>query len=154
MHKAKNQQETANFSEQYKYPRWQRKRLEILNRDGFTCRCCGDAKTQLHVHHTYYSKGVSVWDHSDFQLITLCEECHATYHQIKQSIISNLGCLLFRNSVEKQSGVRCNDLLLILLLAVDHPEDKQLVKFIKYLRKQDADLRNQYMEMRYGKKVH
>jgi len=33
-------------------PRWQKKRLEILERDGFECNSCGDSSTELHVHHT------------------------------------------------------------------------------------------------------
>ena len=37
-------------------PRWQKKRLEILNRDEFKCRSCGDDKSTLHVHHGYYSE--------------------------------------------------------------------------------------------------
>lgn len=56
-------------------PRWQRKRLGILNRDEFTCQCCGATKKTLHVHHKRYSEG-DPWEIPDYCLVTLCEHCH------------------------------------------------------------------------------
>jgi hypothetical protein len=60
----------------YTDPRWQRVRLRILERDGFACKACGDAKNTLHVHHRVYEKKKKIWDALDENLITLCEECH------------------------------------------------------------------------------
>lgn len=57
-------------------PRWQKKRLDILNRDEFTCQGCGDDKKTLHVHHRIYSPGKDPWDISDRYLVTLCCDCH------------------------------------------------------------------------------
>jgi hypothetical protein len=57
-------------------PRWQKKRLEILNRDEFACRACGNDESTLHVHHCYYSKGKRPWDYADSSLVTLCVVCH------------------------------------------------------------------------------
>lgn len=57
-------------------PRWQRKRLEVMQRDDFTCQCC-DKKTQtLNVHHMYYERGLSPWEYPNESLQTLCEDCH------------------------------------------------------------------------------
>ena len=42
------------FSEQYKHPLWQKKRLEILEFSEFTCDNCGDTESQLHIHHRAY----------------------------------------------------------------------------------------------------
>jgi hypothetical protein len=58
--------------------RWQRKRLEILERAGFECESCGDASNekQLHIHHTYYEKGVEPWEYPDESLKCVCKECH------------------------------------------------------------------------------
>lgn len=39
------------YSEKLKNPRWQKKRLEIFERDGWKCRACQDEKSTLHVHH-------------------------------------------------------------------------------------------------------
>lgn len=65
------------YAEKLKDPRWQRKRLEILNRDGWKCRRCGEKTKTLHVHHVAYLRGKSPWEHPDTGLLTLCEGCHA-----------------------------------------------------------------------------
>lgn len=64
------------YSEKLKDPRWQKKRLEILDRDKFTCRSCHDTTKTLHVHHLDYEKGLDPWDYPNRYLITLCEQCH------------------------------------------------------------------------------
>lgn len=64
------------YSEKLKDPRWQKKRLEILNRDRWTCRGCGDKENTLHVHHIFYLPRTEPWDVPDGFLITLCEACH------------------------------------------------------------------------------
>lgn len=63
-----------NYSEKLKDPRWQKKRLKILERDDFMCKFCGDTKSTLNVHHISYFK--NPWDVEDKFLITLCESCH------------------------------------------------------------------------------
>lgn len=64
------------YSEKLKDPRWQKKRLEILERDNFTCTECGDKESPLHVHHKIYIFGNEPWDYKDENFITLCELCH------------------------------------------------------------------------------
>lgn len=64
------------YAEKLKDPRWQKKRLEILNRDEFTCQKCYDTESTLHVHHRYYEKGKEPWEANESALITLCESCH------------------------------------------------------------------------------
>lgn len=64
------------YSEKLKDPRWQKKRLEILNRDNFTCQSCGDTTKTLHVHHIHYYAGMLPWEYAPEILITLCEDCH------------------------------------------------------------------------------
>jgi len=66
-------------------PRWQRKRLDILKRDDFTCTLCTDSRTTLHVHHKAY-KG-NPWDIPDDQLRTLCHHCHEITHHLKNHTI-------------------------------------------------------------------
>lgn len=65
-----------NYSEKLKDPRWQKKRLEILERDGWKCMGCGDKEKTLHVHHIFYFPGRDPWDIENGFLITFCEECH------------------------------------------------------------------------------
>ena len=63
------------YGEQLKDPQWQRRRLEILSRDGFACRLCGCESVMLHVHHRWYGDGAP-WDVAGEALLTLCETCH------------------------------------------------------------------------------
>jgi hypothetical protein len=65
----------TTYAEKLKDPRWQRLRLEIMQRDKFECRLCGDAETTLNIHHLSYFK--NPWDCPPEQLITLCEDCHS-----------------------------------------------------------------------------
>ncbi len=62
-------------------PRWQKKRLEVLNRAGWECEMCGDKESTLHVHHKQYFKGREPWEYDDEQLSVLCECCHAAQHE-------------------------------------------------------------------------
>jgi hypothetical protein len=62
-------------TEPYKHPLWQRKRLDIMKRDGFRCVACDNDQITLHVHHKSYH-GMA-WESPDDQLQTLCEPCHS-----------------------------------------------------------------------------
>lgn len=66
----------ATYWEKLKDPRWQKKRLEILERDEFRCIGCGSEEKTLHVHHGYYDKNRDPWDYENETLYTYCEECH------------------------------------------------------------------------------
>lgn len=63
------------YQEKLKDPRWQRKRLKILERDDWACQKCFDTESTLHVHHRYY-KQCDPWEYPDDALITFCDECH------------------------------------------------------------------------------
>lgn len=67
-------------------PRWQRKRLEILNQAEFCCEGCGDTESQLQVHHGYYEKGKEPWEYEDDTLWCLCDKCHEKAHALKNAI--------------------------------------------------------------------
>jgi len=80
------------YSDLLKDPRWQRKRLEILERDDFTCQKCYETTKTLHVHHKVYSKQkVDPWTYADNVLITLCEDCHQSVSDNIKESIHNLG---------------------------------------------------------------
>lgn len=68
------------YREQLLHPNWQRKRLEILQRDDFACQLCCDKESTLNVHHKQYAKGRMAWEYPADELVTLCEECHETMH--------------------------------------------------------------------------
>ena len=63
------------YKEKLLDPRWQKKRLGVLERDGWECQSCGDTETTLHIHHKKYN-GCDPWDIEDCYLTTLCKECH------------------------------------------------------------------------------
>src|SRR6185369_556137 len=67
---------SKSYYEKLKDPRWQKVRLEVLQRDSFTCVICSDDKSTLNVHHTYYLKGFNPWEYPSESLKTLCESCH------------------------------------------------------------------------------
>jgi RNA polymerase subunit RPABC4/transcription elongation factor Spt4 len=73
-----------SYSDLLKDPRWQKKRLEIMSRDKFICKKCGDTKTQLHVHHKEYIKDTDPWDYKNSFLITVCEDCHKAINEVKK----------------------------------------------------------------------
>jgi hypothetical protein len=66
---------TQTYSEKLRDPRWQKKRLEIMKRDKFKCRLCGDEKTELQIHHLKYTTNNPA-DEDNKNLITLCSDCH------------------------------------------------------------------------------
>jgi hypothetical protein len=84
------------YSDLLKDPRWQKKRLEIMQRDGFMCQKCHDKCETLHVHHKQYKSKTKPWDYLDDDLITLCELCHimAGTQSIK---IDSISVFLVRN---------------------------------------------------------
>ena len=69
-----------NYSDKLKDPRWQKKRLEVFQRDEFKCVWCGIAEKTLHVHHFTYEKGKEPWEAPDDALGTVCEDCHMLTH--------------------------------------------------------------------------
>ena len=64
----------------YSHPQWQRRRLEIMQRDHFTCRRCGDDQNTLNVHHRRYRVDRRIWEYDDDDLVTLCRRCHEAVH--------------------------------------------------------------------------
>lgn len=71
------------YSDKLKDPRWQKKRLQILERDEWSCQWCGNKEATLHVHHQYYEKGAEPWEADEFALTTLCADCHDVHHLMK-----------------------------------------------------------------------
>lgn len=82
-----------SYAEKLKDPRWQRKRLEIMQRDDFTCQCCQDAEKHLNVHHLYYS-GSNPWESKSDALVTVCQDCHTMLEEQKKDLYSLINRLL------------------------------------------------------------
>ena len=68
-------------------PKLQKKRLEILQIDNFSCVVCGngiDTYTKVHVHHLSYRKGCIPLEFDINDMIVLCQKCHQRNHNIIQ----------------------------------------------------------------------
>ena len=85
-----SEMQMSTYSEKLRHPNWQKKRLEILNRDGFKCVICDDGESTLNVHHSYYEKGRDPWDYNDDSLMTLCDECHEEEHEFSRAADAHL----------------------------------------------------------------
>ena len=62
-------------------PRWQKKRLQILARDQWTCQQCAARDKELQVHHRRYVAGQAPWEVPARALVTLCVTCHRAHRQ-------------------------------------------------------------------------
>jgi 5-methylcytosine-specific restriction endonuclease McrA len=71
------------YSEKLRDPRWQKRRLYILERDDWTCQRCRATDKTLHVHHRWYEPGAEPWEAADGALQTLCEDCHGQEYQMR-----------------------------------------------------------------------
>lgn len=76
MGRSRTDQMAKTYYEKLLDPRWQKKRLEILSRDNFTCERCGATDQTLHVHHGYYERGLDPWEYDPKTLHCLCDGCH------------------------------------------------------------------------------
>lgn len=71
---------TTAYAELLKHPKWQEKRLRVLEGAGFRCVRCFNAERSLHAHHKVYLKGHKPWEYEDALLECLCERCHDQAH--------------------------------------------------------------------------
>ncbi len=69
---------SKTYAEKLKNPLWQKKRLDILSRDNWTCCVtgCHETTKTLHVHHLDYISGKEPWEYPNEYFITVCEDCH------------------------------------------------------------------------------
>jgi len=85
------------YADKLKNPAWQKKRLEILNRDNFTCLVCRDTETELHIHHKQYKTGRKPWDYENENFQTLCKCCHLITEIFKDCGLTPLIASKLRN---------------------------------------------------------
>jgi 5-methylcytosine-specific restriction endonuclease McrA len=90
------------YGEKLKSPKWQKKRLEILERDKFTCTNCGSKEKQLHVHHKVYIFNNEPWDYENEFFTTLCYGCHETEEQYKFFVNQNIRYNIYKGLTYKK----------------------------------------------------
>jgi hypothetical protein len=94
----------VQYYELLKDPRWQKKRLEILERDHWTCQICGEKDSMLVVHHLCYRQTLTddckkerrlyPWEYDNYELITLCDGCNSEEHESAEYWIDEIGQVL------------------------------------------------------------
>ena len=64
------------YSEKLRHPNWQKKRLQILERDGWKCLACGSSNKNLQAVHIVFNKGCLPWEYADHCYQSLCDDCY------------------------------------------------------------------------------
>ena len=105
-----------SYADLLRDPRWQRKRLEVMQRAEFACERCADTTTTLNVHHVRYVRGRMPWEYPDEELVCLCEPCHQREHGIEDVIEA-------RDKAQREVWRTRGP----LVLRVDDPEHNALV---------------------------
>lgn len=99
--------QTKTYTELLRDPRWQRVRLEVMQRDGFACRECGDKTGTLNVHHAFYVFGRAPWEYDRETLRTLCEPCHESITDAITFIRQFVGALSLKELKRVIAFLRC-----------------------------------------------
>ena len=74
-----------SYAEYVKGEHWARTRQRALERAGHRCQVCNADTQPLHVHHRTYKR---LGREMDCDLTVLCSECHALFHQHRDSLQS------------------------------------------------------------------
>lgn len=133
------------YSDKLKDPRWQKKRLEILQRDEWTCQNCFDKESTLHVHHKIYKRDIEPWDYPNYFLVTLCENCHnyeMSYRSINENVLLEiLRSVFFADDIDQiQMGFQ------FLESHTTHKITASVIRWILSNEKLFDDLTRKYLE--------
>jgi hypothetical protein len=138
----------VTYNEKLLSPKWQKKRLKILERDNFTCQFCQSKEDTLHIHHKKYSEG-EPWEIEDKYLITLCKECHESETLDKKTMTDHvLGYTKVYNCTEML------DLFFLLDLLGEDDIGNKLGTLAFVLKNEElfdlvSDLRKEYIKKVY-----
>ena len=80
----------SEYQKKLRHPKWQKKRLQILQETDFRCSICDNDDLELQVHHIYYEKGKDPWDYPNESLLGLCIKCHQTRVHEKNELFIDL----------------------------------------------------------------
>ena len=117
-----------NYKEQLKSPKWQKKRLDVLNLRGFKCENCANEEKQLHVHHRFYLKGRKAWEYDNDVLQVLCETCHENEHKPKKENNMHSEIIEFIDSLDEDKFY--NFFKIVRYLKYDNNEISSIEKII------------------------
>ena len=86
-----------DYAQKLKDPKWQKRRLEMLEIANWQCNVCHDEKEELHIHHIEYFQGRDPWEYSDDEMICLCKTCHALMHLCENKVKLFSDKFLYKN---------------------------------------------------------
>ena len=84
----------SDYSAKLKDPRWQKKRLEIMQAANFTCEDCNARNKELQIHHCAYIKALQPWEYGIDLLMCLCPDCHKHRQERDEAFRVSLGRVL------------------------------------------------------------
>lgn len=135
----RNGNTNMTYSELLLDVRWQKKRLEILSRDNWTCLRCERSDQTLHVHHNFYIKGKMPWEYENYVFETLCHKCHSKEHK-PEPIISVIGELIKPNSIIQLLDEQLSSLQLKLRDKITDELQIEILKNIMFLKNKRKEL--------------
>jgi hypothetical protein len=81
----------AEYQRLLRDPRWQKRRLEVLNMAEWKCEDCGDGKESLEIHHCAYRADTDPWEYGDNLLMCLCMRCHRKRQESERDFRVEIG---------------------------------------------------------------
>jgi hypothetical protein len=97
-----------NYKQKLLDPRWQKMRLNVLQRDDWSCQICESKEKTLHVHHIEYHPMIeNPWEYEEDSLLTLCCECHEIETFSLKSAKANLFFALFKAGFKTSTDFEC-----------------------------------------------
>ena len=113
------------YAEQIKSPKWQKRRLEVLGKNNFTCQLCGQDEKELNVHHVNYDSKRKIWEYDDHELLVLCKSCHEDWHHNTAKLLQMLADVFTHIN-----GFDFNDLdtFIRLLVLSEYDERRSFIK--------------------------
>lgn len=82
-----------SYGELLRDPRWQKLRLQVMERAGWKCEACGGGEETLNCHHGFYERGNMPWEYDINTLWCLCEGCHQLAEDARRDVYMELAHL-------------------------------------------------------------
>lgn len=157
----------SKWYEMLQHPKWQKKRLEILEREDFTCEICGSTDKQLHIHHNYYEPKLKPWEYDSDTLHCLCCDCHLEEKNKKLLLDKTIGEMSHGMLDELLGYAKALIVYDIPIAAIHINSAEEAVGVSDYWRIKDDDIISnikngsitiekliELQEKKYGKKIH
>jgi hypothetical protein len=84
----------TEYANKLRDPRWQKKRLEVMEKAQWKCERCNASDKELQVHHGMYEYNKDPWDYDTSVLWCLCKRCHEAVTEMKREMQRYFGLVL------------------------------------------------------------